>query len=258
MSSTQHSQGGKVHSSRDGDDEKLNDEDMLDSGENNSARTPGGRTGTRCKRKRFRLTHQQTRFLISEFAKQPQPDAAHCERLSQEISGLSQRQVQVWFQNRRAKLNRLNPADRDRMIAMRAAPEGFDNVQALHSSNRAVHGIDVPMSSSKTSIMQLCALRMLTPLSPDTRSYKTSGLASLMTMRPGLGAMSYGPAGSMTSPSLELSFSPGPSDQSTYDSFPESQELTAHLNNTKGIRLSSSYIDPALIDPINSSLGFPI
>ncbi|EXM12473.1 Homeobox domain [Fusarium oxysporum f. sp. vasinfectum] len=258
MSSTQPSQSGKVHSSRDGDDEKLNDEDMLDSGGNNSARTPAGRAGTRCKRKRFRLTHQQTRFLISEFAKQPQPDAAHCERLSQEISGLSQRQVQVWFQNRRAKLNRLNPADRDRMTAMRAAPEGFDNVQALHSSNGAVHGIDVPMSSSKTSIMQLYALRMLTPLSPDTRRYKTSELASLMTMRPGLGAMSYGPAGSMTSPSLELWFSPGPSDQSTYDSLPESQELTAHLNNTKGIGLSSSYIDPALIDPINSSLGLPI
>ncbi|EGU73052.1 hypothetical protein FOXB_16438 [Fusarium oxysporum f. sp. conglutinans Fo5176] len=160
--------------------------------------------------------------------------------------------------HKRAKLNRLSPADRDRMIAMRAAPEGFDNVQALRSSNGAVHGIDVPMSSSKTSIMQLYALRMLTPLSPDTRRYKTSELASLLTMEPGLGAMSYGPAGSMTSPSLELSFSPGPSDQSTYDSLPESQELTAHLNNTKGIGLSSSYIDPALIDPINSSLGLPI
>lgn len=47
-----------------------------------------------------RLTHQQTRFLMSEFAKQPHPDAAHRERLSREIPGLSPRQVQVWFQNR--------------------------------------------------------------------------------------------------------------------------------------------------------------
>lgn len=51
-------------------------------------------------RRLYRLTHQQTRFLMSEFAKQPHPDAAHRERLSREIPGLSPRQVQVWFQNR--------------------------------------------------------------------------------------------------------------------------------------------------------------
>ena len=48
----------------------------------------------------YRLTHSQTRFLLNEFAKQAHPDAAHRERLSREIPGLSPRQVQVWFQNR--------------------------------------------------------------------------------------------------------------------------------------------------------------
>ena len=47
-----------------------------------------------------RLTHNQTRFLMSEFARQAHPDAAHRERLAREIPGLSPRQVQVWFQNR--------------------------------------------------------------------------------------------------------------------------------------------------------------
>jgi hypothetical protein len=47
-----------------------------------------------------RLTHSQTRFLMSEFARQAHPDAAHRERLAREIPGLSPRQVQVWFQNR--------------------------------------------------------------------------------------------------------------------------------------------------------------
>ena len=48
----------------------------------------------------IRLTHNQTRFLMSEFARQAHPDAAQRERLSREIPGLSPRQVQVWFQNR--------------------------------------------------------------------------------------------------------------------------------------------------------------
>lgn len=46
------------------------------------------------------LTHNQTRFLMSEFTRQAHPDAAHRERLSREIPGLTPRQVQVWFQNR--------------------------------------------------------------------------------------------------------------------------------------------------------------
>lgn len=97
-----------------------------------------------------RLTHNQTRFLMSEFARQAHPDAAHRERLSREIPGLSPRQVQVWFQNRydsrrktiqphahhkyrRAKLKRLTTDDRESMMRSRALPAGFDMTQALHS-----------------------------------------------------------------------------------------------------------------------------
>ncbi|KAL5628729.1 hypothetical protein BROUX41_002120 [Berkeleyomyces rouxiae] len=93
------------------------------------------------KMKRFRLTHQQTRFLMSEFASQPHPDALRREELSRQIPGLSPRQVQVWFQNRRAKAKRLTADDRDRMIGMRAVPEGFDNLSALHSQYGAIHNL---------------------------------------------------------------------------------------------------------------------
>lgn len=41
---------------------------------------------------------------MSEFARQAHPDAAHRERLSREIPGLSPRQVQVWFQNRSERI----------------------------------------------------------------------------------------------------------------------------------------------------------
>ncbi|KAJ9621288.1 hypothetical protein H2203_007340 [Taxawa tesnikishii (nom. ined.)] len=85
------------------------------------------------KMKRFRLTHSQTRFLMSEFARQAHPDAAHRERLSREIPGLSPRQVQVWFQNRRAKLKRLTTEDRERMMKSRQLPDDFDMSHTLHS-----------------------------------------------------------------------------------------------------------------------------
>jgi hypothetical protein len=85
------------------------------------------------KMKRFRLTHNQTRYLMSEFARQAHPDASHRDRLSREIPGLSPRQVQVWFQNRRAKLKRMSSDDRDRMMRSRALPEEFPLLQTLHS-----------------------------------------------------------------------------------------------------------------------------
>ncbi|KYK61469.1 hypothetical protein DCS_02611 [Drechmeria coniospora] len=112
--------------------------------------TMAERLAARRKMKRFRLTHQQTRFLMSEFAKQPHPDAAHRERLSREIPGLSPRQVQVWFQNRRAKIKRLTADDRDRMMRMRTVPDDFDNVQALHSPYGAVQTIVCPAASGES------------------------------------------------------------------------------------------------------------
>ncbi|KAG5949905.1 hypothetical protein E4U53_005655 [Claviceps sorghi] len=139
--------------SREADNEIEDDEDITEGELQSPGQIVAERLAAHRKLKRFRLTHQQTRFLMSEFAKQPHPDAAHRERLSREIPGLSPRQVQVWFQNRRAKIKRLTADDRERMIRMRAVPDDFDNVQALHSPYGAVRGVATIVSSANSGHM---------------------------------------------------------------------------------------------------------
>ncbi|KAG9244795.1 hypothetical protein BJ878DRAFT_420637 [Calycina marina] len=155
---------------KDEDDDEDDDDEILDSeeGGNNVPQTAAERRAECRKMKRFRLTHQQTRFLMSEFAKQAHPNAAHRERLSREIPGLSPRQVQVWFQNsRRAKIKRLTADDRERMMKMRAVPDDFDNVQALHSPYGAVHGIGTSLQSP-VDFSSGYSDHMMRPLMVDT------------------------------------------------------------------------------------------
>ncbi|KAJ9668097.1 hypothetical protein H2201_001903, partial [Coniosporium apollinis] len=114
-------------------DDLASEEDELEEGERETGLTAAELRAQKRKMKRFRLTHSQTRFLMSEFVRQAHPDAAHRERLAREIPGLSPRQVQVWFQNRRAKLKRLTIDDRERIMRSRELPKDFDTTQALHS-----------------------------------------------------------------------------------------------------------------------------
>ncbi|CAI6089215.1 unnamed protein product [Clonostachys chloroleuca] len=142
--------GPKTETMFKGDGDCMDDKDLFD-GESEPSqrlRLASQRVTARQKIKRFRLTHQQSRFLMSEFVKQPHPDAAHRDRLSRQVPGLSPRQVQVWFQNRRSKIKRLNVEDRDKVIRMRAALEELDTVQALQSPYGAFHGHDHSLSAS--------------------------------------------------------------------------------------------------------------
>jgi hypothetical protein len=68
---------------------------------------------------------------------------------------------------RRAKIKRLTADDRDRMMKMRAVPDDFDNVQALHSPYGAVQGIGTPMQSPVDFTPQF-ADHLIRPLMVDT------------------------------------------------------------------------------------------
>ncbi|KAL9471399.1 hypothetical protein ACSS6W_009340 [Trichoderma asperelloides] len=196
-------------------DDALIDEDMAEEEADSLLQTTAERVAARRKMKRFRLTHQQTRFLTSEFAKQPHPDAAHRERLSREIPGLSPRQVQVWFQNRRAKIKRLNADDRDRMIKMRAVPDDFDNVQALHSPYGAVHGMPLPLAPPVDfSHAQYSNNSIMRPLMVDVRRGQDAPEHMSPTgLTPSFGSIGFHPPNAVNSSGVLSPISPHTTDR---------------------------------------------
>ncbi|KAK7953343.1 Homeobox domain-containing protein [Apiospora saccharicola] len=203
------------------EDDDVLDDDEMDDGEadpNAPPQTAAERTAARRKMKRFRLTHQQTRFLMSEFAKQPHPDAAHRERLSREIPGLSPRQVQVWFQNRRAKIKRLTADDRDRMIKMRAVPDDFDNVQALHSPYGAVHTLGTPITPPVDfGNPASYADHMMRPLMLDAiRRSEAEEHMSPTGLSPGFGGLGFASSGPMGHSDILSPLSPPTTDRGGY------------------------------------------
>ncbi|SPO00726.1 related to homeoprotein [Cephalotrichum gorgonifer] len=225
---------GNVEQKEDEDD-LLDDEDMMGPGgeaadSTGQPQTAAERTAQRRKMKRFRLTHQQTRFLMSEFAKQPHPDAAHRERLSREIPGLSPRQVQVWFQNRRAKIKRLTADDRDRMMKMRAVPDDFDNVGALHSPYGAVHGMATPISSPVDFTTPSYADHMMRggPLMVDVRRAEGEDHMSPTGLSPAFGNIGFSASGNMSNADILSPLSPTSNDRLDTSSM--------QMQNRQGVR----------------------
>ncbi|OAX85594.1 hypothetical protein ACJ72_00008 [Emergomyces africanus] len=137
----------------------------------------------RRKMKRFR----QTRFLMSEFTRQAHPDAAHRVRLSKEIPGLSPRQVQVWFQNRRAKMKRLTSDNREKVLILRALPDNFDIAQTNHSYGSGHQSVDALSSAINYFNHPQEGRDILSPLMidvigrPSDEDYATSPLSPSST-----------------------------------------------------------------------------
>ncbi|OTA67468.1 hypothetical protein K449DRAFT_430693 [Hypoxylon sp. EC38] len=227
---------------KDEDEEVLEDDEMVE-GEGETTTQPqtaAERTAARRKMKRFRLTHQQTRFLMSEFAKQPHPDAAHRERLSREIPGLSPRQVQVWFQNRRAKIKRLTADDRDRMIKMRAVPDDFDNVQALHSPYGAVHGLGTPITPPVDFGTSSYTDHIIRPLMVDTmRREGNDDHMSPTGLSPAFGSIGFTPSGAMSNSDLLSPLSPSTNDRGYYSSHLTSPLAGSHRASNPFARQNS-------------------
>jgi hypothetical protein len=246
-------------------------DDMGDERDDKQPMTAAEIRAQKRKMKRFRLTHNQTRFLMSEFARQAHPDAAHRERLAREIPGLSPRQVQVWFQNRRAKLKRLTSDDRERMMRSRALPDDFDMTQALHSPFGASHGVGSSLNSPSNYAPSFPEGNMIRPLNLDTLR-RVPDHMSPTGITPAFGGFNFTPPQSVTdtlspvspagdspfnySPTLEGSprrsnpFANGVSSPSTFTSHPQIPRLQLHDRNINRSRSES------LSSPLRTSMSY--
>ncbi|MCJ1431101.1 hypothetical protein MMC27_000452 [Xylographa pallens] len=249
-------------------------------------RTAAERRAEKRKMKRFRLTHNQTRFLMSEFARQAHPDAAQRERLSRDIPGLTARQVQVWFQNRRAKLKRFTSDDQERMMSTRALPDGFDMSQALHSPLEPQPYTNVLFQAPATSPASYASTfhdgGMMRPLMADQFRHSSGHGGSILSTvaRPAYHTF-YTPPGSNTasenvSPISSIgerknpdghAFSPSVESQSTNPfitsaafsaaQFPHAQvPRFPFRENMPRTQAEFSSLQPASMSSINSSLNY--
>lgn len=118
--------------------------------------------------------------------------------------------------HRRAKIKRLTADDRDRMIKMRAVPDDFDNVQALHSPYGAVHTINTPPITPHIDFQtQSYAEHMIRPLMLDTiRRGEGDANMSPTGMNPSFGGIGF----NQSSPDMLSPMSATSNDRGYYSS----------------------------------------
>lgn len=87
-------------------------------------------------------------------------------------------------------------------MKMRAVPDDFDNVQALHSPYGAVHGVGTPMQSP-VDFVPAYADHMMRPLMVDTmRRNDNDDHMSPTGLSPAFGHVGFAPGGSMGTPDV--------------------------------------------------------
>ena len=90
------------------------------------------------------------------------------------------------------------------MLKMRAVPDDFDNIQALHSPYGAVHGIGTPLQSPVDYSSSYGEQGMMRPLVVDTVRRQGSGEPHISQtgLSPSFGHVGFAPSGSMGTPSV--------------------------------------------------------
>jgi len=112
----------------------------------------------------------------------------------------------------------LTADDRDRMIKMRAVPDDFDNVQALHSPYGAVHGLGTPITSPVDFGASSYADHMMRPLMVDVRRPDGEDHLSPTGLSPAFGSIGFNPSATLSTPDILSPMSPSSTDRYGYSS----------------------------------------
>jgi len=119
---------------------------------------------------------------------------------------------------RRAKIKRMTADDRDRMIKMRAVPDDFDNVQALHSPYGAVHSLGAPITPPVDFGSSSYADHIIRPLLVDTMRRDPDDHISPTGLSPAFGNIGFTTSGSMSNSDILSPLSPTSTDRGYYSS----------------------------------------
>lgn len=101
---------------------------------------------------------------------------------------------------------------------MRAVPDDFDNVQALHSPYGAVQGLGTPISSPVDFGGSSYADHMMRPLMVDVRRAEGEDHLSPTGLSPAFGSIGFNPSATLSNPDILSPMSPTSSDRYAYSS----------------------------------------
>ncbi len=121
--------------------------------------------------------------------------------------------------------------DRDRMVKMRAVPDDFDNVQALHSPYGAVHALGTPITPPVDFGSSSFTDHIMPPLLVDTMRRDSDNHLSPTGLSPAFGNIGFTHSGTMASSDILSPLSPSSNDRAYY---------SGHLSSPLGGSSSAS------------------
>lgn len=124
---------------------------------------------------------------------------------------------------------------------MRAVPDGFDNVQALHSPYGAVHGLGTTLTSPIDFGASAYADHMMRPLMVDARRSEGEDPLSPTGLSPTFGSIGFGPSTSLNNPDVLSPLSTASGDRYAYPN-----HMSSSLSS--GPRTSNIYARPPTLD----------
>jgi hypothetical protein len=113
------------------------------------------------------------------------------------------------------------------MIKMRAVPEDFDSLGALHSPYGALHGLGTPITSPVDLGASSYADHMMRPLMVDVRRPDSDDHLSPTGLSPAFGSIGFNPSAGLSTPDILSPLSPTSTDRYSYSSHHSTAPLSA-------------------------------